>query len=229
MPNILIVEDELPMLNGLRDNLEFEGYQVDTASDGQTGYEKISTGHYDLVLLDVMLPKLSGFDICKLVRSQGVVTPIMLLTAKGEELDKVRGLEYGADDYVVKPFSLRELLARVKAMLRRSKATAAANGSNMLTIGRITVDFDSYEATCDGDPCKLSHKEFEVLNYLYKHKNQVVHRDDLLKDIWDIDFNITTRTVDNFILRLRNKIETDPKQPKVILTVHGIGYKMIWV
>jgi DNA-binding response OmpR family regulator len=228
MSKILIVEDEPDMRTGLKDNLEFEGYEVSTAGDGEEGLNKILENEYDLVLLDVMLPKMSGFDVCRTVRKKGNNIPIILLTAKGEEIDKVLGLELGADDYVTKPFGLRELLARVKAALRRSDNSNDVKAkNNFISIGRIDINFPSYNALEDGIPVQMSHKEFEILNYLWCNKNSTVSRDDLLNNVWGYDESPTTRTVDNFILKLRQKIEKDPDHPKVILTVHGIGYKMI--
>ncbi|TRX61301.1 response regulator transcription factor [Fulvivirga sp. M361] len=226
MPKILIVEDEPAMQMGLKDNLEFEGYTVETADDGNNGLEMILTNVYDLVLLDVMLPNMSGFDVCKSVRSKQIGTPIILLTAKGEEIDKVLGLELGADDYITKPFGVRELLARIKAILRRSQAGNEVRG-HQLTIGRLALDFESYVAHEGELEVKLSHKEFEILNYLFNHRNQVVSRYDLLEDIWGYEEQPTTRTVDNFIVRLRQKVETNPNSPKTIITVHGSGYKLI--
>jgi DNA-binding response OmpR family regulator len=227
MARILIVEDEPAMQLGLKDNLELESYIVDTAADGQVGLQKIKSGGYDLILLDVMLPKISGFDICKDARSAGIQTPIILLTARGEEIDKVLGLELGADDYITKPFSVRELLARVKAILRRNQLTAAPHEQSMVKIGRLEIDFSlMYARTAEGE-VKLSHKEFEILSFLLKNKNKVVSRYDLLENVWGYEEQITTRTVDNFIARLRQKLEENPNAPKVILTVHGSGYKMI--
>ncbi len=228
MNRILIVEDEFHMLQGIKDNLEFEGYHVDTASEGNEGMQKILNNTYDLVLLDVMLPNISGFDICRNARKEGITTPIILLTAKGEEIDKVLGLELGADDYITKPFSLRELLARIKAVLRRTiEITKSQSAPDNISIGRLKVNFKTYEALCEDKPVKMSHKEFEILRYLHSHANETVHRDDLMSEVWGIDFDITTRTVDNFILKLRQKIENDLNSPKHILTVHGIGYKMV--
>jgi len=228
MKKILIVEDELNMINGLKDNLEFEGYEVDTAMEGSSGLQKILQCNYDLVLLDVMLPELSGFDICKAVRKEGVNTPIILLTAKGEEIDKVLGLEFGADDYITKPFSLRELLARIKAILRRSpNGNEESTEAEYIRFGNIQVNFRNYIAIDGTGEIRMSHKEFEVLHFLHKNAGKTVHRDDIISNVWSIDYDITTRTVDNFILKLRHKIETDPNSPKIILTVHGIGYKMI--
>lgn len=228
MKKILIVDDELNMVNGLKDNLEYEGYEVDTAFEGISGLQKVLHGKYDLILLDIMLPEVSGFDICKAARKEGVNTPVILLTAKGEEIDKVLGLELGADDYITKPFSLRELLARIKAILRR--VPNGQNGSNepeFVNFGNIKVNFKNYIAFQGMQEIKLSHKEFEILHYLYKHEGKTVHRDDLMSNVWSIDYDITTRTVDNFILKLRQKIEADPNNPKIILTVHGVGYKMV--
>jgi DNA-binding response OmpR family regulator len=228
MKKILIVEDELNMVNGLKDNLEFEGYETDTAMDGRTGLQKILNSPYDLVLLDVMLPEISGFDICKTARKEGVKTPIILLTAKGEEIDKVLGLEFGADDYITKPFSLRELLARIKAILRRSQPDDDINSDReLVTIGKIKVNFKTYTAQDASGEVKMSHKEYEVLHYLHMKAGKTVHRDDLICDVWGIEFDISTRTVDNFILKLRQKIEADPNNPKIIITVHGMGYKML--
>lgn len=225
---ILIVEDEPSMRLGLTDNLEFEGYEVDTASDGKDGLKKILDNEYNLVLLDVMLPNMSGFDVCKAVRKAGKITPIIMLTAKGEEIDKVIGFELGADDYITKPFSLRELLARVKAVLRRTDSNTSPLPTDNIKLGKLSLNFSSYTAYEGKKEVQLSHKEFEILAYLFKHRNSTVSRDDLLTNIWGYDESPTTRTVDNFILRLRQKIETDPENPKIIITVHGIGYKMLF-
>ena len=225
MYKILIVEDEPNMRMGIKDNLEFEGYHVDIADNGADGLDKIRTNKYNLVLLDVMLPKMSGFDVCKTVRQEGNKVPIILLTAKGEEIDKILGLELGADDYVTKPFSLRELLARIKAVLRRGEGINVDHSE--VKIGKLKVDFSGYKASENKKPVQLSHKEFELLHYLWSKKNSTVSRDELLSNIWGYDENPTTRTVDNFILKIRQKIENDPNHPKIILTVHGIGYKLI--
>lgn len=227
MSKILIIEDEPDMLTGLRDNLEFDGYEVDIAHKGETGLNKISTGAYDLILLDIMLPDISGFDICRKIRGQGIKTPIVLLTAKGEEMDKVRGLELGADDYITKPFSLRELLARLKAVLRRTASNDDAGKNQTCTIGNLKVDFQSYEATTGGKSIKMSTREIDVLQLLIEKKREVINRDEILSKVWGNDSYITSRTVDNFIHKLRQKIEDDPANPKHIITVHGIGYKLI--
>lgn len=227
MARILVVEDEPAMLAGLSDNLEFEGYDVDTAEKGDVALEKIISGQYNLILLDVMLPVLSGFDILKKMRLKGIHTPVILLTAKGEELDKVRGLELGADDYITKPFSLRELLARAKAILRRVDINSAHGKGKLLKIdiGRLSVCFDKLEAFENDMPIKLSHKEFEILHYLYNRCNQIVTRDELLDKVWGLDYQPTSRTIDNFILRLRNKVDNEDSNH--IVTVHGFGYKLV--
>jgi len=230
MARILIVEDDPSMQLGLRDNLEFEQFDVTVARDGQTGLDYLLSESYDLVLLDVMMPKLSGFDVCKMARKNGVTTPIIFLTAKGEEIDKVLGLELGADDYITKPFSLRELVARVKAVLRRTLTDEASSNhpEGPLQIGLLNVDFTHYEAIHNEQgKMKMSHKEYEVLLYLFQHKNEIVSRYQLLEDVWGYETQPTTRTVDNFILKLRQKVEENPNEPKHILTVHGAGYKMV--
>lgn len=227
MTKILIVDDEQNMRTGLKDNLEFEGYEVETAIDGEQGLKKIIESTYNLIILDVMMPKKSGFDVCKEVRKAGITTPVILLTAKGEEIDKVVGLEIGADDYVTKPFSLRELLARIKAILRRSDNLTMDVASREVKIGKLEINFSGYKATSKSKDVQMSHKEFEILHYLWKHRNSTVSRDNLLTEIWGYDENPTTRTVDNFILKLRQKVETDSNHPQIILTVHGVGYKMV--
>ena len=228
MKKILIVEDELSMVKGLKDNLEFEGFEIDTAMDGNLGLQKVLQNKYDLIILDVMLPGVSGFDICKGARKEGVNTPIILLTAKGEEIDKVLGLELGADDYITKPFSLRELLARIKAILRRPPIGKEGSVEpEFIDIGNIKVNFKNYVALKGKNEIKMSYKEFEILHYMFMNAGKIIQRDDLMSDVWSIDYEVTTRTIDNFILKLRQKIEADPNNPKIILTVHGVGYKMI--
>jgi DNA-binding response OmpR family regulator len=227
MIKILVVEDELNMRRGLKDNLEFEGYEVDTASDGEEGLNKILYNKYNLVVLDVMMPKISGFEVCREIRKKGIKTPVILLTAKGEEIDKVLGLELGADDYVTKPFSLRELLARIKAILRRGENLPGSESKNEnIKIGKLEVNFASYTARAGKEEIQMSAKEFDILHYLWKNRNKTVSRDNLLNDIWGYDEAPTTRTVDNFILKLRQKIEKDANHPKIIITLHGVGYKL---
>jgi len=227
MPKILIVDDELLMRQGLADNLSFEGYETHMAANGIDALEQLKTEHFDLVVLDVMMPQMSGFDVCKQLRQAGNQVPVILLTAKGEEIDRVLGLELGADDYITKPFSLRELIARIKAILRRTQSNQQQTDGQMQTIGLLQVDFKNYEAKTGKEIVKFSHREFEVLHYLWQHRQQIVSRDDLLENIWGYDEFPTTRTIDNFILRLRQKIEISPNDPKIILTVHGMGYKML--
>lgn len=227
MAKILVVEDEMHMRIGLKDNLEFESFEVDLAEDGQKGLDLLEKNSYDLILLDVMMPKMSGFDVCKQARKSGVTTPIIFLTAKGEEIDKVLGLELGADDYITKPFSLRELVARVKAVLRRTGNDPEEITIKKALVGKLDIDFQHYEAKVDGTSVKMSHKEFETLHYLLLHKNEVVSRYQLLEDVWGYESQPTTRTIDNFILKLRQKIEDNPNDPKIILTVHGVGYKLL--
>jgi DNA-binding response OmpR family regulator len=226
MARILIIEDEPEMQRGLRDNLEFEGYTVLVVGDGKKAMETIRSAAFDLILLDVMLPGMSGFDICKTARTEGIATPIIMLTAKGEEVDKVLGLEFGADDYITKPFSLRELLARVKAVLRRTPV-AEKSAAKHVTIGMLAVDFESYTAVKKGKPVTMTSKDFDILRYLWTHQQQVISRDDLLKHVWGYDESISSRTVDNFIVKLRKNIEKDPAKPRHIITIHGTGYKLI--
>jgi len=225
MARILIIEDEPSMLAGLKDNLELEGYDVDTAQNGMVGLQLLLENSYHLVLLDVMLPELSGFDVLKRAREHGLKTPVIMLTAKGEEVDRVVGLELGADDYVTKPFSLRELLARVKAVLRRMEG--AGEPEARMTLGALSVDFASYNATRSGESVEMTPKEFEVLRFLWEHRNRTVSRDQLLTNVWGYDEPVSTRTEDTFILRLRPKVEEDPAHPRHIVTIHGTGYKLI--
>jgi DNA-binding response OmpR family regulator len=228
MPKILIVEDEYQMAQALKDNFEIEGYEVFLTYDGVSGLNQILEGAYDLIILDVMLPKISGFDICKTIRQKGIETPVIMLTARGEEYDKVNGLEVGADDYVTKPFSLIELMARVKAVLRRGISQKKDDSSHtFILIGRLHVDFSTYTAVIDDAQIKMSHTEFEILKYLWHKKNETVKRDDIMKQVYGIEGDITSRTIDNFIVKLRQKIEIDAANPKYILTVHGLGYKFV--
>ena len=226
MSSILLAEDEPEMQRGLKDNLEFEGYTVHVVGDGKEGLKKMLNRTYDLVLLDVMLPGMSGFDVCKRAREKGIRSPIIMLTAKGEEVDKVLGLELGADDYITKPFSLRELLARIKAVLRRREVDNPAE-IGKTKIGNVEIDFATYTVTRKGKPVDMTPKECEILRFLWNHKNQVVSRDALLTNVWGYDESISSRTVDNFILKLRQKVEPSPSKPTHILTIHGTGYKLL--
>jgi len=228
---ILVVEDEPAILRGLQDNLRIEGFDVVTASDGETGYKHAIEAKPDLIVLDLMLPKMSGYEICRKLRASGVNTPILILTARGEEADRVLGLDLGADDYVTKPFSIRELLARVRALLRRVQPVAstaagtAPESIQQLQFGSVTLDFQKYEATKDGNPVDLTRKEFGIVRFLAARPDIVVGRDELLNEVWGYDSYPTTRTVDNHIASLRAKLEPDPANPRHFLTVHGVGYK----
>jgi len=222
-PRILIVEDEPEMVVGLRDNFAFEGYQVLVANDGEAGIEAALKSKPDLVVLDVMLPRLSGLDVCRRLRRQGFSAPILMLTARDQEIDKVVGLEVGADDYITKPFSIRELIARVRAHLRRAGSTIGTIDS--YAFADVEIDFRKYQATKAGQRLLLSAREFELLHYLILHKGETVSRDQLLNQVWGYESSPNTRTVDNHIAKLRQKLEDDSSDPKFILTVHGVGYR----
>jgi len=226
MKKILIVDDEPSMRLGLKDNLEIEGYAVELAEDGEDGLSKINNHSFDLIVLDIMMPKISGFDICKKMRKDGNNTPVIFLSAKGEELDKVLGLEFGGDDYITKPFSVRELLARIKAILRRNGSNQQS--SETVQIGRLSFDFQSFSVFENEVPITMSYKEFEIIHFLWNHKNETVSRDQLLNNIWGKNVYTTSRTIDNFIMKLRNRIEFDPNKPQLIISIHGIGYKLIF-
>ena len=225
MGKILIVEDEPDMVLGLKDNFEFEGYEVVTASDGVAGLERARALKPDLVILDIMLPKLSGLEVCKTLRSEGFQTPILMLTARGQEIDKVVGLELGADDYVTKPFSIRELLARVRAILRRTDGTKKR--LQKYRFSDVELDFEAYRAKKGGAPLELSPREFELLRYLIERKGETVSRDKLLEDVWGYESYPSTRTVDTHIAKLRAKIGDSGSDPRYILTIHGVGYKFV--
>jgi two-component system alkaline phosphatase synthesis response regulator PhoP len=225
MSKILIVEDEPDMVLGLKDNFEFEGYEVLTASDGQTGLERARAQKPDLVILDIMLPRLSGLEVCKTLRGEGFEAPIVMLTARGQEIDKVVGLELGADDYVTKPFSIRELLARVRAILRRSEGKKKR--LSRYQFSDIELDFEAYRAKKGGEALELSPREFELLRYLIERKGETVSRDRLLEDVWGYESYPSTRTVDTHIAKLRAKIGDSGSEPRWILTIHGVGYKFV--
>ena len=225
MPKILIVEDEPGMVAGLRDNFEFEGYQVLSAMDGVSGLERALADSPDLVILDVMMPRMSGLDVCKQLKSKRPAIPIIMLTARGQEVDKVVGLELGADDYVTKPFSIRELLARVKAVLRRAGSVPTARDS--YTFGDVEVNLQSCQVSRRGRSLDFSSKEFDLLKYFLFHPGEALTRDRLLEEVWGYDKFPTTRTVDAHIVRLRQKLEPKPDDPRFFLTVHGTGYKFV--
>jgi DNA-binding response OmpR family regulator len=225
MKKILIIEDDLAIRTGLVDNLKLEHYNVISESDGAKGYEAAMKHQPDLILLDVMLPNKNGFEICKELRQNKNNTPIIMLTAKIEEADKVLGLELGADDYVTKPFSIRELIARIKAILRIREAIA--DDFSEYSFSDVKLDFKKMEAHKGKMNIDLSLKEYEIMKYFIKHEEEVVSRNMLLDEVWGYDVFPTTRTVDNYILMLRKKIEDDHSHPKHILTVHAAGYRFI--
>jgi len=228
MKRILIIEDDISILNGLKDVLIFKSYDVLTATDGESGYETAVEKSPDLIILDIMLPKMDGFTLCKKLRDEGNMTPVLMLTARGEEPDKVQGLDFGADDYVTKPFSLPELLARVRALLRRRPGEKTEKAPpDSIKFGNIFLDFRKYEALKGGRPLSLSPKEFGVLRYLATRAGDVVTRDELLDEVWGYEKYPTTRTVDNHIAQLRSKIEENPSDPQNLITVHGVGYKLV--
>lgn len=225
MKKILIVEDDPAISKGLVDFLENESFHTTLFSDGEKGYYAAIEGEYDLVLLDVMLPGKNGMDICRDLRKEKISTPIIMLTSKQEEIDKVLGLELGADDYITKPFSIRELLARIKAVLRRE--TKIEEDIEEYTFGNVYINFKAMEANKDNKPIELSNLEYKVLKYLCQRENTVVDRNTLLDEVWGYENYPSTRTIDNFILSLRKKFEDDPSKPKYLLTVHSVGYKLV--
>ncbi|MCQ2054069.1 MAG: response regulator transcription factor [Fibrobacter sp.] len=229
---ILIVEDEEIIRLGLQDNFELENYIVETACDGEEAIAKADSFQPNLVLLDLMIPKKSGFEVCRVIRKKHPECFIIMLTAKTEETSKVAGLEMGADDYVTKPFSILELLARVKAFLRRAetatpKVEAAPSSQDAIDFADIHLDFKKYEATKAGEPLEMSAREFQILKYFWSHRGEVVLREDLLQEIWGYtpDNMPSTRTIDNHIVNLRKKLEEDQANPKIILSIRGAGYK----
>jgi two-component system alkaline phosphatase synthesis response regulator PhoP len=222
---ILVVEDEPNMVAGLRDNFEFEGYQVITARDGMEGLQRALDESPDLVVLDVMMPKMSGLEVCKQLRAKRGSIPIIMLTARGQEVDKVVGLELGADDYVTKPFSIRELLARVKAVLRRT--SVVPKDQDRRSFGEVEVDLRKCRVLKSGKAIDISSKEFELLKYFIVHSGETLSRDRLLEDVWGYDNYPTTRTVDTHLVHLRQKLEPNPDQPQYFLTVHGTGYRFV--
>jgi len=225
MPRILIVEDEPDMARGLQFNLEARGYDVVLACDGEQGYRSAITGHPDLVLLDVMLPKRDGLDVCRAIRKAEPKLPVVILTARGREDDVVLGLKLGADDYIKKPFSVAELVARIETVLRR---TAGAGGRPCrLEFDNVVIDFERHEAQRGDRPIDLTPKEFEMLRYFAARRGAVVSRDALLNAVWGYDTMPNTRTVDAHIVKLRQKIERQPSKPQHLVTVHGIGYKFV--
>ena len=224
---VLLVEDEQGLILTLTDRLRSEGFDVEVATDGKTGFEKAVAGNYSVIILDVMLPKKNGYDVCRDLRQKGIATPVLMLTAKGETIDKVLGLKLGADDYLTKPFEVLELLARLEALMRRSPATSNGRSHDAIRFGEITIDFKRAEVTRGKDPIELSAMEFKLLQHLVENRGIVHSRDQLLDAVWGYDAMPSTRTVDVHIAWLRQKLESNPKHPHFIQTVHGMGYKFV--
>jgi two-component system alkaline phosphatase synthesis response regulator PhoP len=224
MPRILIVDDEPEIVRGLEDNLRFEGYETSATTNGAEGLAKATSEAPDLILLDVMMPKMSGWDVCRELRRRGIDVPVIMLTARAEEADRVLGLELGADDYVTKPFSLRELLARVRAVLRRP---GPRQKFDEFAFGDVRIHRRGRRVVKGGREVRMTRKEFDLLVYLVEHGGDVITRERLLDEVWGYERFPTTRTVDTHILRLRRKLERDPDYPVFIETVHGQGYKFV--
>jgi DNA-binding response OmpR family regulator len=225
MKRILVIEDDPAIQRGVKDALSSEHFDPVVCNDGTEGLRTARRRAFDLIILDVMLPGMNGFDICRTLRSEKNTTPILMLTGKGEEADKVLGLELGADDYLTKPFGVRELLARVKAVLRRGQQDRPE--MREASFGEVYVDFVKQESRKGKTALKMTAKEYELLKYFVQHEGEVVSRAALLDDVWGYEATPTTRTVDTFILNLRKKIESSPSKPKHLLTVHTVGYKFV--
>ena len=225
MKKILIIEDDPATIAGLEETLREEHFDVSSSMSGQMGYEKALDGKYDLIILDIMLPDKNGTEICRDLRKNGVSTPILMLTGKKEETDKVIGLEIGADDYVTKPFSLRELIARVRALLRRPQEIRPDVEEYLFS--DVYLNFKRNEVKKGNTQIKLSAMEFKVMHYFVQREGEVIERNQLLNEVWGYENYPSTRTVDNFILNLRKKIEDDHTNPKHLLTIHGAGYKFV--
>lgn len=224
-PRIVVIEDDEVILRGLVDNLRYERYEPVPARDAETGHRLIRERAPELIILDVMLPQMNGFELCRKLRKEGVVTPILMLTARGQEIDRVMGLDLGADDYLTKPFGLSELLARVRALLRRTQSGRAA--PDTLCLNEVEVDFRRYEARKAGHLLPMTPKEFGVLRLLATRGGEAVSREELLNAVWGYEKYPSTRTVDNHIASLRSKFERQPDTPEHLLTVHGVGYRLV--
>jgi DNA-binding response OmpR family regulator len=220
---ILIIEDDVSILKGLKDNLSFEGYEVLGSPDGLEGLQIALDNQLDLLLLDIMLPGINGYDICRRLKKEKPELPIIMITARGTEIDKVAGLDLGADDYITKPFSIPELLARIRAVFRRTQA--GSKEISKYSFGNISLDFKKFKAFVGDEEIKLSSREFALMKYLIEHEGEVIHRHELLDKVWGYEVTPSTRTVDNYILDLRKKIEKDPTNPQYITSVRGAGYK----
>lgn len=227
MKKLLIIEDEEPIRMALEDDFRLENYEVVLATDGVDGLAKASAPDIDLIILDIMLPGMNGFDICRKLRNQGIKTPIIMLTAKGQEIDRVVGLELGADDYVTKPFSPRELVSRVRAVLRRTETSIDQETESLFRSGGLEVNFLQYECRMNGKLVSLTTHEFELLKYLIHSRGKVIKRDELLDEVWGKDVFVTPHTIDTHIANLRKKLEDDPSNPKFIISIRGVGYKFI--
>ena len=229
MSRILLVEDDEAMAVALQDGFRYEGHEVTRAADGEEGLRLAEEQPPQILILDVMLPKMTGLEVCKRLRAKGSKLPIIMLTARGQEIDKVLGLKLGADDYVTKPFSFMELMARVEAVLRRSdpNAAGAAGEDAIYQLGDVLVDVARHEASKNGEPLALTPKEFRLLGFFIEHVGKVVSREDLLDAVWGYDTIPFTRTVDTHIAKLRKKIEDDPSDPRHLVTVHRLGYKLV--
>jgi DNA-binding response OmpR family regulator len=225
MAHILIIEDEPSVAIALRDSLESEGHSVEVASDGGFGFQLASNENFELILLDLMLPKISGLEVCQRLRANEIETPIIMLTARGESSDAAFGLKLGADDYIPKPFDVGELLARIEAVLRR--ATRRQNEKQTFNIGNVQLDLRRLKATKNGEPIELTPREFEILQMLIAHLGETVTREQLLHHIWGEHASLYTRTIDAHITRLRQKIEPNPANPEYIITAHRVGYRLI--
>jgi DNA-binding response OmpR family regulator len=224
---ILVIEDEPSLGMAIRDELEFEGFEASVVEDGKAGLDRILAGPPDLVVLDLMLPGRSGFEICREVRGRGMATPIIMLTARAQEVDRIRGLELGADDYMVKPFSLAELLARIRAVLRRTQGTNRMGaGTEILEVGELRLDVRKQEVLKRGRRIELTHKEFQLLEFLLRHPGEVISRDEFLRQVWGEDTYVTPRTVDTHMATVRKKIEDEADRPRYIQSVRGAGYKL---
>ena len=227
MNKVLLVEDEEGLIITLSDRLKSEGFEIVVSKNGVEGFETAMKNSFDLIILDVMLPKKNGLDVCRDLRKEGVETPILMLTAKGETIDKVLGLKLGADDYMTKPFEVLELLARIEALLRRSPISTKNGSNNNFEFGDVEIDFKRAEVSKSDSVVDLSAMEFKLLHFLIDNRGNVHSRDELLDAVWGYDAMPTTRTVDVHIAWLRQKLEVNPKHPKFIQTVHGLGYKFV--
>ncbi len=224
METILVVEDDRSIAKGLEKNLRYEGYKVIRAEDGKKGLEMAIDGKPDLVVLDVMLPKLSGFEVCRALRKSEIYLPVIMLTAKDQEIDKIMGLELGADDYLTKPFSVAELIARIKAQLRRKKVYEGDEVSSF-AFDDVTIDFVGASVHRKKKPVDLSFREFELLKFMVRNADKALSREEILNKVWGYDYYGTQRTIDNFITKLRQKLEKNPDKPRRFITVRGVGYK----